>query len=48
MPGHRGGTKGSNDNGFVTVGVRSEDFAWCAVIALVGYLWSLATFTKRA
>ena len=22
--------------------------AWCAGIALVGYLWSLATFTKRA
>jgi len=22
--------------------------AWCAGIALVGYLWSLATFNKRA
>jgi ABC-2 type transport system permease protein len=22
--------------------------AWCAAIALVGYVWSLATFTKRA
>jgi ABC-2 type transport system permease protein len=22
--------------------------AWCAGIALIGYLWSLSTFTKRA
>jgi ABC-2 type transport system permease protein len=29
-------------------GYAAAALAWCAGIALVGYLWSLATFTRRA
>jgi ABC-2 type transport system permease protein len=29
-------------------GYAAAALAWCAAIALVGYLWSRATFTKRA
>jgi len=29
-------------------GYAAAALAWCAAIALVGYLWSRATFKKRA
>ena len=34
--------------GHPSAGYAIAALAWCAGIALVGYLWSLATFKKRA
>jgi ABC-2 type transport system permease protein len=35
-------------NGAPEAGTAIAAIAWCVAIALVGYLWSLATFNKRA
>jgi len=35
-------------DGHPSAGNAISALAWCATIALVGYAWSLATFTKRA
>jgi ABC-2 type transport system permease protein len=35
-------------NGTPSAGTAIAAVAWCVGIALVGYLWSTATFKKRA
>jgi ABC-2 type transport system permease protein len=39
----RGLLAGTPSGGYVAAAL-----AWCVGIALVGYLWALATFTRRA
>jgi ABC-2 type transport system permease protein len=44
----RGLLTGHPSGGTVLAGNAAAALAWCAGIALVGYLWSRATFSKRA